>query len=204
MALWVSDQHSEIREVILNNKPSELIELSPKATVPVLQLVTGQVLEQSLEIMIWTLQRNDPLDWLNPERGTLDDMLQLIKRSDEDFKYNLDHYKYVQRYQGSDPVFHRAEGEKFLIILDKILSKYNYLFGTKPSLADYAIVPFIRQFANTERNWFDALSYNSLHRWLKNLLIDKCFTGIMNKYPVWHAGDEPIIFTNKSIKNSKV
>ena len=93
MALWVSGQHCEIREVTLSNKPQELRDLSPKATVPILQLAADQVLEQSLEIMIWALEQNDPFDWLSPDCGTLGGMLQLIKKSDEDFKYNLDHYK---------------------------------------------------------------------------------------------------------------
>ena len=200
MAISASGQTCEIREVVLSKKPIEMIDLSPKATVPVLQLVTGQILEQSLDIMRWALEKNDPLGWLDPEYGTLGAMLELIEKTDGDFKYNLDHYKYVQRYKNIDPLFHRTEGESFLRILDEILGQYNYLFGTKPSLADYAIVPFIRQFANTDRNWFDALHYSSLQKWLDDLLTDKHFTIIMNKYPAWQSGDEPIIFTNGTIE----
>ena len=196
MAISASGQTCEIREVVLSKKPLELIDLSPKATVPVLQLVTGQILEQSLDIMRWALEKNDPLGWLDPEYGTLDDMLELIKTADGDFKYNLDHYKYVQRYKNIDRLFHRTEGEFFLRRLDEILGQHNYLFGTKPSLADYAIVPFIRQFANTERKWFDELRYSSLQKWLDDLLTNKYFTSIMNKYPAWQTGDKPIIFAN--------
>ena len=196
MALSVSDQTYEIREVVLSKKPLELIDLSPKATVPVLQLVTGQILEQSLDIMRWALEKHDPFGWLEPEYGTLCDMLKLIKKADGDFKYNLDHYKYVQRYKNVDPLFHRTEGELFLRLLDEILGQYNYLFGSRPSLADYAIVPFIRQFANTERKWFDELRYSSLQKWLDDLLTNKYFTAIMNKYPAWQTGDKPIIFAN--------
>ena len=203
MALWVSGQHCEIREVILRNKPQALLELSSKATVPVLQLATGQVIEQSLEIMVWTLKQNDPQNWLSPDRGTLGDMFKLIKTSDEDFKYNLDHYKYGQRYQNEDPVFHRNEGEKFLIILEEMLGKYDYLFGTKPSLADYAILPFIRQFANIERKWFDSLSCSSIYRWLDSLVIGQYVTASMDKYSAWQLGDEPSIFGKIDQKDSK-
>ena len=196
MALSASGQTCEIREVVLSKKPLEMIDLSPKATVPVLQLVTGQILEQSLDIMRWALEKNDPLGWLDPEYGTLGAMLELIEKTDGDFKYNLDHYKYVQRYKNIDPLFHRTEGESFLRILDEILGQYNYLFGTKPSLADYAIVPFIRQFANTDRPWFDALLYRSLHKWLNNLISSEPFNAIMVKYPVWQAGDDPILFSS--------
>ena len=196
MALRVSCQSCEIREVLLSNKPIELIDLSPKATVPVLQFATGHVLEQSLEIMCWALEQNDPFGWFNPGRGTFGDMLDLIKEADGDFKYNLDHYKYSGRYENVDPLFHRTEGEKFLKLLSERLDQYNYLFGTKPSLADYAIVPFIRQFANTDRPWFDALLYRSLHKWLNNLISSEPFNAIMVRYPVWQAGDDPIIFSS--------
>ena len=200
MALCASGQTCEIREVLLSNKPPELLALSAKATVPVLQLITGQVLEESLEIMCWTLQKNDPLDWLDPKYGTLADMLELIKEADEDFKFNLDHYKYSQRYEKVDPLFYRKEGEKFIKTLDNILGKYSYLFGPKPSLADYAIVPFIRQFANTERVWFNGLRYNALHKWLDNLLTNKHFTMIMGKYSPWQTGDKPTIFVSDNIE----
>jgi glutathione S-transferase len=200
MALCASGQTCEIREVLLSNKPPELLALSAKATVPVLQLITGQVLEESLEIMRWTLQKNDPLDWLDPKYGTLADMLELVKEADEDFKFNLDHYKYSQRYEKVDPLFYRKEGEKFIKTLDNILGKYSYLFGPKPSLADYAIVPFIRQFANTERVWFNGLRYNALHKWLDNLLTNKHFTMIMGKYSPWQTGDKPTIFVSDNIE----
>ena len=200
MALYASGQTYEIREVLLRNKPPEFLAVSAKATVPVLQFISGQVLEESLEIMCWALKRNDPLDWLDPEYGTLNDMLELVQEADEDFKFNLDHYKYSQRYEQADPLFYRNQGEKFIKTLDNILVQYGYLFGTKPYLADYAIVPFIRQFANTERAWFDGLRYSALQEWLDNLLTNKYFTMIMDKYSPWQTGDKPIIFVGDNIE----
>jgi glutathione S-transferase len=200
MALCASGHSFEIREVLLSNKPPQLIDLSAKATVPVLQLITGQVLEESLEIMCWALEKNDPFDWLDPEYGTLDDMLELIKSADKDFKFNLDHYKYSQRYEDVDPLFYRREGEKFIKILDDMLGQQTYLFGVRPSLADYAIVPFIRQFANTERIWFEGLRYTALHKWLDNFLTNKHFTKTMGKYLPWQMGDKPTIFVGDNIE----
>jgi len=193
MALYISRQPYEIREVSLSEKPRELIELSPKATVPVLQFRVGEVIEQSLEIMCWALNRDDPLKWLEPEFDTLDSMLSLIEETDREFKHNLDHYKYSQHYGNSDPFFHRNEGEKFLGLLNDRLKRCDYLFGGKPALADYAIVPFVRQFANTDRVWFDRLSFSELQKWLETLLNCEPFTAIMDKHPIWRAGDVPRI-----------
>ena len=196
MALFVSCQTFEIREVLLNNKPLEFINTSPKGTVPVLEFSSGKVIEQSLEIMCWALKKNDPLGWLTPEIGAFEDMLELIKNVDGDFKYNLDHYKYAQRYENSDPMLHRTEGEEFLRLLNERLGQYDYLFGNRPSLADYAIMPFVRQFANTERTWFNALRISALQKWLNDLLTSEIFIAIMNKYPAWQDGDSPLIFDN--------
>jgi len=151
-------------------------------------------LEQSLDIMLWTLRRNDPENWCEPDEGILDDMLSLIAECDGDFKENLDRYKYAPRYEDADPLAHRAGGEKFLGKLNDRLLDQSYLFGSSPSLADYAIAPFIRQFANTDRDWFDAAPYPNSQQWLEAILTAEPFTAVMTKYPVWQAGDAPTIF----------
>ena len=197
MALCVSNHIFEIREVVLKNKPIELIELSPKGTVPVLLLDTGEVLEESLDIMCWALKRSDPFSWLAPDDGDLASMLDFIEVFDNDFKFSLDRYKYPQRYENSDALFHRQEGEKFLNVLNEKLEKNGYLFGRLPALADFAILPFVRQFANTDRDWFDSLSYSNLHGWLRALLNGRPFITIMEKYPAWSPGNDPVVFTNK-------
>ena len=201
MALYVSGQIFEIREVKLKNKPIELIELSPKGTVPVLALSTGEMFEQSLDIMCWALRKNDPLNWLAPEHGDLESMVDFIEMFDNDFKFNLDRYKYPQRYEIVDALIYRQECERFIEILDKLLNKNVYLFGRQPSLVDYAILPFVRQFANTDRDWFDSLPYSILKGWLGTLLNDRPFINIMDKYPAWELGNKPIIFAGPAIKN---
>ena len=192
MALYISGQTCELREVVLRNKPAEMIALSPKATVPVLQLETGEVLEESLDIMLWTLANNDPEDWLEPELGTLENMIDLVAESDGPFKDNLDRYKYAPRYENVDPEVHRKQAEKFLRVLNERMENSKYLFGNRPALADYAIAPFIRQFANTDRAWFDAAPYPRLQSWLEDFLNAELFNRVMNKYQAWQAGDTPI------------
>ena len=194
MALYSSGQTCVLREVLLRDKPLEMIEQSPKATVPVLLLGTGEVLEQSLDIMLWSLRHNDPEKWCEPDQGNLDDMLSLIAECDGDFKENLDRYKYAPRYEDADPLLHRAAGEIFLGKLNDRLADQIYLFGVKPALADYAIAPFIRQFANTDRDWFDAAPYPNLQHWLEAILTAEPFTAVMTKFPVWQAGDAQTLF----------
>ena len=198
MALYISGQSCELREVVLRNKPAEMVELSPKATVPVLRLETGDVLEQSLDIMLWTLANNDPGDWLVPECGTLNDMLALIAENDGPFKDHLDRYKYAPRYDNADPVSHRTEAERFLCALDERMKNREYIFGNRPALADYAIAPFIRQFANTDRAWFDAAPYPHLQKWLEGFLNAELFNRVMDKYPAWQTGDTPVLFGAKT------
>ena len=189
MALHVSGQTCEVRELVLRDKPAHMLEISPKGTVPVLQIPQGEVIDESLDVMLWALRRNDPESWLVPEWGNEGQMRGLIGRCDDEFKPHLDRYKYANRYDGADPLKHRAQAQEFIAELDARLSETPSLFGTRAALADYAIAPFIRQFANTDRLWFDAAPYPHLHRWLSSILDSLIFTTIMEKLPVWKPGD---------------
>lgn len=140
LALSVSKQHCRLREIVLRDKPDHMVEISPKATVPVLQMNDGTILEESLDIMRWALSENDPDNWLSPENGSMDEMFELIAECDGPFKHNLDRYKYANRYEeGTDPVEHRIDGEVFLKKLDGRLASAPHLFGDRPSLADFSI-----------------------------------------------------------------
>ncbi len=195
LALSISQQHCRLREIVLRDKPDHMVEISPKATVPVLQMNDGTVLEESLDIMRWALENNDPAEWLSPETGSLDEMFELIAECDGPFKHNLDRYKYANRYEeGTDPVQHRSDGEVFLKKLDARLANSVNLFGNRPALADFAIFPFVRQFANTDRNWFDAAPMPNLQRWLASHLESELFLNVMKKWPVWKVGEEEPIF----------
>ncbi|AUG53442.1 glutathione S-transferase [Thalassospira marina] len=204
MGLVAAGIDVELREVVLRDKPSSMLQASPKGTVPVLVLTDGTVIDESLEIMVWALAENDPNDWLNPEAGSLDDMLVMIAQNDGPFKTHLDRYKYASRYEGADPDFHREQGEKILNRLDGRLAVGKYLFGSRPALADFAIAPFIRQFARTDQARFDALPFVHLHRWLQTMLQSPFFSGVMTKYDQWHEGDKPVLLQAADITRSDI
>jgi glutathione S-transferase len=192
LAVWQAGVRCELREVELRDKPPSLLEYSMKATVPVLVLSDGTVIDESLEVMHWALQSADPDQWLTPLAGSVEQMRTLIEVNDNDFKAHLDRYKYPSRYSDVNPLYHRTEAERFLAELDARIGANSYLFGTLPSFADFAVVPFIRQFANIDRAWFDQTRYVALQDWLERVLNSLLFRSVMAKYPKWHAGDEPI------------
>jgi UPF0176 protein len=194
MALSVSGQVCELREVVLRDKPQELLDASPKGTVPVLIDTDGRVLDESIEIMLWALRRHDPEQWLVPEQGSLEEMLNLIAQFDDRFKYHLDRYKYAERYEETDALAHRAEGALYLEKLNAQLDKTTYLFGSHAALADVTIAPFIRQFALADSAWFSAQPWPQLQAWLAALLDSDPYTRVMQKYPKWVSGSPGVVF----------
>ncbi len=190
MAVFASRQSCSLREVVLREKPQEMLNASPKATVPVLVLPNNHVIDESLDIMLWALKKNDPENWLSDKDTALD----LVSQNDGPFKHNLDRYKYGTRYKGEDSTMHRQQGEVFLQKLDNMLSQTTFLLGPCHSLADTAIFPFIRQFANTDRDWFDQQKLPALQRWLADHLESPLFKNVMKKYPQWKTGDAGVRF----------
>ena len=193
-ALLASGQRCELREVVLRDKPAELLAASPKGTVPVLVDVEGTVIDQSLDIMHWALARQDPEQWLQPDRGTHADMLALIAQCDGDFKQQLDRYKYPNRFEGADAAAHRLLGAQFLDELNERLQGSTHLFGERPALADMAIAPFVRQFAQTDAGWFALQPWSALQRWLDRLTGGLLWTQATQKYPQWKAGEPGVAF----------
>ena len=192
LAIAVSGQTCALREVVLRNKPPEMIQASPKGTVPVMLLPNGHVLEESLEIMRWALEQSDPEGWLAPLNEDSDDINALISENDGSFKENLDRYKYPTRYNISDPLHYRSQGVLFLEKLNTRLIKTPYLCGYNFTFADAAILPFVRQFANNDRKWFDTLHLPGVQHWLQSILESERFLNTMLKYPVWKSGmNEP-------------
>jgi glutathione S-transferase len=178
----------------LGDKPQEMLNVSPKGTVPVLIDLDGLVLDESLEIMLWALQQNDPQKWLMPEQGSVATMLELIGKFDTGFKYHLDRYKYPNRYENTDPQVHQTEGYLYLERLNARLSATTYLFGNRAALADMAIAPFIRQFAHVDRDWFNAQPLSDLQVWLAGLVDSEIYTRVMQKYPKWESGHTTVVF----------
>ena len=182
MAIWAATTQVEVREISLREKPAHLLQISPKGTVPVLQLPNGTVLEQSLDIMQWALAQNDPQGWLNADREAVN---ALITINDGDFKKALDRYKYPDRYPEHTQTFYREQGEQFLQRLETALAQYDYLLEYKPSMADVAIFPFIRQFAAVDAEWFANSPYPKLRVWLEGWLESPLFAQVMQKFPTY-------------------
>jgi len=194
MGLWTSGVDVELREVVLRDKPQSMLDVSPKATVPVLVLGNGTVLDESIDIMRWALEQNDPSGWLR-HGAAADEILDQIEGP---FKEHLDRYKYYTRYENADPDHHRAEALKILEELNKRIAQHGQLLGKEPTLADYASFPFVRQFANHDRKWFDGMPLKPLQRWLSEHVSSDIFKAIMPKFDQWNTGDMPIVFGRDS------
>lgn len=188
MTIAYSGVKVELRDVLLKDKPEEMIAASPKATVPVLALPDGGVLEESLDIMLWALAKNDPDSWLPEDKSAQEEIFSLIAENDGPFKTSLDRYKYHVRFPEKSRETYRQEGEEFFEKLERNLSKHRYLAADSITLADMAIFPFIRQFANSDTKWFAASPYSRLQDWLDGFLSSERFAYIMKKRPIWEEG----------------
>ena len=194
MALAYAGIRYELREVVLRNKPEELLRLSPKATVPVLVLEGVRVMEESLDILHWALNRSDPAGWLDLTPAEKDVATRWAEQNDGSFKQSLDRYKYSIRFPDASQEAYRNEALPFLNELDRALGSGPFLFGGVMRWIDVALFPFIRQFAHVDREWFDAAPYSNLRRWLDAHLESSLFKSVMKKYGAWQPGNEAIYF----------
>lgn len=195
LAIQVSGFSCHLREVLLRDKPDELIAVSSKATVPVLVLPDGAVIDQSLDIMLHVLNIHDPTNWL--DSVVLTGALELIEATEKLFKPHLDLYKYASRAANPEPEFHRAKAVEFLDELEARLVETPFLLGNKMSLADAAILPFVRQFAQTNRPWFDRQDLPKIHVWLRAFEKSELRNNVMGKYDRWCVGDEELVFPER-------
>jgi len=182
MALKYASIEVEIREISLHEKPEHMLQLSPKATVPVLVLLDGQVIDESMDIMYWALKQTDIKGWLKVDKALTQ---ELIAENDTSFKCALDGYKYPEKHTVKTQRQHRIDGEIFLHKLEVKLQQNNHLLSAQPSLADIAIFPFIRQFAAVDYAWFETADYPRLRRWLRELVESELFVSIMQKQPTY-------------------
>ena len=191
LALAVSGPRYEVREISLRAKPTAMLAASAKGTVPVLVLPEGEVIDQSLDIMRWALTNRDPEGWLERDDPSL------ISANDGFFKHDLDRYKYPDRHE-ADALTHREHGLTFLRDLDARLSISTFLGGPVRGVTDAAIVPFIRQFAAVDPDWFAAQRLPQLRNWLQGILGSSLFQSIMLRAPLWHPSDLPNLFLQHS------
>jgi glutathione S-transferase len=194
LALLSSASCCELREVVLRDKPAQLLEISPKGTVPVLLFPDGKVLEQSLDIMLWALEQHDPEGWLPATPTARSAHLALIKACDGDFKSQLDRYKYPQRFGMVSNTSARDQGAVYLANLEQRLADERFLSGKTWGLADAAIAPFVRQWAHTDPTWFAQQTWPKLQAWLQQFEQSPAFLAIMVKVAIWKPEAERTFF----------
>ena len=188
LALLEANQKVEIREILLKEKPVEFLQASPSSTVPCL-LIDDKIIDESLDIMTWALNKNDPGNFLDmPDLG-----YDLISENDGPFKLALDKTKYHSRYPDENPKSNREKASSFIHKLENILEG-SFLFGEDPKLADIAVLPFIRQFALVDKIWFDQQPWQKVVVWLNLFLESKRFTDIQQKYVPWKSGTNSVFF----------
>jgi glutathione S-transferase len=201
IAIYKANQSVLLRDVVLSNKPPEMMASSPKGTVPILVLCQDKVpapqsvIDESLDIMLWALSKNDPGDLLCADApGALSDMLRLITRFDNEFKVCLEQYKCAKRYREDTITHYRQTCEPFIADLEQRLEQHPFIMSATESLADIALLPFIRQFSRVERQWYRQSPYPKLRQWLNDYLQSVMFTKVMAKYPLWLENRENVIF----------
>jgi len=194
LAILMSQQTVFIRAIVMKNKPAEMLALSPKGTVPVLVLSTDsgtQVIDESLDIMLWALNLSDPDNLLYAEDAkALPEMLAIINENDQHFKPNLECYKRARRFHGDNEEACRLQCEPFIQALEQRLLQHPFLMGSTPSLLDFALLPFVRQYSRVNKQHFQQGAYSHLNNWLKQHLQSRLFAKAMFKYPLWLETDE--------------
>lgn len=191
LALLASGEPFELREIMLRDKPAAMLAASPKGTVPVLVCADGRVIDESLEIMLWALGRNDPEGWLAGYDAAL------VETFDTQFKHHLDRYKYPERHE-ADPIANRDAGLAMLGQLDTRLSDSVHLCGSQRALSDMAIFPFVRQFAAVDAGWFAAQPIARVQQWLARHVASPLFEQAMQRFAPWTPDDMPLVLNAKA------
>ncbi len=191
MVLLHSKIQCEIREIKLSNKPKEMLAISPKGTVPVLILENGDILDESLDVMLWAIEQGNLRNLFNSGKK---EILDLIKINDGEFKDAIDRYKYSSLYPEKPMIEYRKMGELFLEKIESYLEKNKFIFGKNISLADLAIFPFIRQFCRVDIDWFNSSLFKKIKEWTLFFEGSENFIDIMRKIKPWTAGDKPTLF----------
>jgi len=203
IAIYYAKQKVALRDLVLSDKPDEMLAASPKGTVPVLvtalDVETPLVIEESIEVMIWALNASDPDNLMHREDlEQLPKMLSLISVFDNEFKRCFDKYQCSKRYHEDSLVQDRQVCEKYIEQLEVRLQQHDYFFSDKMSLADIALLPFIRKFSKVERQWYLQSPYPKLRAWLNRYLQSRMFSKVMTKFPLWLESRELVIFGGES------
>ena len=201
LGILLAEQPVTLRAITMDKKPEEMLTASPKGTVPVLVVDAETVIDESLDIMLWALRRNDPQNLLYSDQAeALPEMLKIIEENDKEFKPSLEKYKRSKRFHNEAEAADRLACEPFIQRLEGRLSQHDYFMGATPSLLDYALLPFVRQFSKVNRQLFREGPYTNLQRWLDGHMQSRLFARAMLKYPFWLESGEEFVFGDSSDK----
>lgn len=214
LAIYAAKQQVQLRDLVLSNKPDEMLAVSPKGTVPVLVTASNLVIDESLAIMQWAFSQSDPDDYLHKKGlnkaalnkevlnqevlNALAEMLAVIEIFDNEFKGHLEKYRCSKRYHEPSLITDRQQCERYLADLESRLCQHQYLMSDKPSLVDLALMPFIRQFARVERQWYLQAPYPKLRQWLNQYLQSRMFSKVMEQHPLWLDAKQEVIFGDRT------
>ena len=197
MAIYLNGISCELREVKLSNKPRDMLLISPKGTVPVLQLNDGHVIEESLDIVFWSFKIKNESNVYIKYKQNQENIDNMISTIDNKFKYNLDRYKYPDRYNDVDPVFHKKKCFEIITDLNSMLLDKKYFFSEEIGIADICIFPFIRQFRIADTKWFDEkMKLDNIMKWFVKINNSDIFNEVMFKYEPWLDNNKSFIFPN--------
>lgn len=184
LGLAVAGIRVELREILLRDKPPAMLALSAKGTVPVLQLPDGTVLDESRDILDWALMQNDPQGWRRDDERA--ETAALIAENDGPFKHWLDRSKYFERYPEQPRAHYREQAEAILAGWEKRLETHGGgLLRAECGQADYALLPFVRQYAHSDDAHWAATPFPRLQAWLQNYEASPLYRRIMPKWKVW-------------------
>ena len=186
-----------LREVNLKDKPKELLELSSKGTVPVLLTSSGEVIDESLDIIIWALESSSKANKMTDYKN-ID--FNLIEENDTKFKYHLDRFKYASRYDKSKSKFHHRESVKILYRWNEKLSESNnnWLIKDHETITDWSLWPFVRQFHIADPAFLQTNDLSNLKAWLYSYLNHPLFNLLMKKSSYWNRNEDlPFIFGDR-------
>lgn len=196
-ALLICENRIEIREIDLKNKPIEFINKSKSKTVPILLKKNNEVIEESLDIVIWAISesKNKNIKNFYMPNSKKEEILETIFENDHSFKYHLDRFKYSTRFSAIDEDYHFLEANKFINKWNNTIKDNRFLIGDNPSIADWCIWPFVRQFkiaceSQKKTSYFD----EPIKQWLEYFEKHENFKKLMHKYEPWRPSTKKCYF----------
>jgi len=172
----------ELREVKLSNKPAEMLAISPKGTVPVLQLADQRVLDESVDIVEYALSINDPDSYALNTDEEKQAYKNWVNEWQPQWVRAINHYKYHDRYPDLDRRDSWETLKGLLQQLDDALARHGgFVIRNTFSQADILLLPLIRQFAIIDQDFFRSHDWKALPAWLDNWMGSGIYREVMKK-----------------------